>query len=73
VPYVDGMENPSEAMRNAVRWLVAEGFVTHAEHILDVLTYVRRSHGGVEAYVLAGGVGADQLDRVRRRLISSGG
>jgi len=37
------------------------------------LTYVRRSHGSLEAYVLAGGVSADQLDRVRRRLISSGG
>ncbi len=26
VPYVDGMENPSEAMRNAVRWLVKHGY-----------------------------------------------
>ncbi|HEV8229258.1 MAG TPA: membrane dipeptidase [Candidatus Limnocylindria bacterium] len=25
VPYVDGMENPGEAMRNAVRWLVHHG------------------------------------------------
>jgi len=26
VPYVDGMENPGEAMRNAVRWLVKHGY-----------------------------------------------
>jgi len=26
VPYVDGMENPGEAMRNAVRWLVKQGY-----------------------------------------------
>ena len=57
----------------AIRAKRAEGFVTHAEHILDVLTHVRRNHGSVESYVLAGGVSGDQLDRVRRRLISSGG
>ncbi len=26
MPYVDGMENPGEAMRNAVRWLVKHGY-----------------------------------------------
>jgi membrane dipeptidase len=26
VKYVDGMENPGEAMRNAVRWLVKHGY-----------------------------------------------
>ncbi|HET8567482.1 MAG TPA: membrane dipeptidase [Candidatus Limnocylindria bacterium] len=26
VPYVKGMENPGESMRNAVRWLVAHGY-----------------------------------------------
>jgi protein tyrosine/serine phosphatase len=57
----------------AIRAKRAEGFVTHAEHILDVLTHIRRSHGSLEAYLLAGGLSADQLDRVRRRLISSGG
>jgi protein-tyrosine phosphatase len=51
----------------------AEGFVTHAEHIVEVLTHVRRSHGSVEEYLLAGGLTADQLDRARRRLVSSGG
>lgn len=51
----------------------AEGFVTRAEHILDVMTYVRLSHGAVEGYLLAGGLTADQLDRARRRLVSSGG
>jgi protein-tyrosine phosphatase len=52
----------------------AEGFVTHAEHILDVLTYVRRTHGSVDDYLLAGGLTADQLDRARRLLaVSSGG
>lgn len=51
----------------------AEGFVTRAEHILDVLTHVRRSHGSLEEYLLAGGLTAAQLDRARRRLVSSGG
>jgi protein tyrosine/serine phosphatase len=52
----------------------AEGFVTHAEHIVDVLTYVRVSHGSLEDYLLAGGMRADQLDRARSRLaVSSGG
>lgn len=51
----------------------AAGFVTHAEHILDVLAHVRRSNGSVEEYLLAGGLRADQLDRARRRLVSSGG
>jgi len=57
----------------AVRAKRSEGFVTRAEHIVDVLTYVRRTHGSVEEYLLAGGLTADQLDRVRRRLVSSGG
>lgn len=57
----------------AIRTRRAAGFVTRAEHILDVLTYTRRSHGSLEDYLLAGGVRADQLDRVRRGLVSSGG
>jgi protein tyrosine/serine phosphatase len=56
-----------------VRTKRAEGFVTQAEHILDVLAYVRRTHGSLDDYLLAGGVTADQLGRVRRRLVSSGG
>jgi protein-tyrosine phosphatase len=55
----------------AVRVKRLEGFVTRAEHIVDVLTYVRRTHGSVEEYLFAGGVTADQLDRARRRLLSS--
>ena len=52
----------------------AEGFVTHAEHILDVLTYVRRTYGSVDDYLLAGGLTANQLVRARRLLaVSSGG
>ena len=52
----------------------AEGFVTHAEHILDVLTYMRRTYGSVDDYLLAGGLTANQLDRARRLLaVSSGG
>ena len=68
--YEEWLANETDPAMRAKR---AEGFVTRAEHILDVLTYVRRSHGSVEAYMLAGGVSADQLDRVRRRLSSSGG
>jgi protein-tyrosine phosphatase len=55
----------------AIRAKRSEGFVTHAEHIVDVLTYVRRTHGSVEEYLLAGGLTADQLDRGKRRLSSS--
>ena len=52
----------------------AEGFVTHAEHILDVLTYMRRTYGSVDDYLLAGGLTANQLVRARRLLaVSSGG
>lgn len=68
--YEEWLANETDPVVRAKR---AEGFVTHPEHILDVLTYVRRSHGSVEAYVLAGGASAYQLDRVRRRLSSSGG
>jgi len=57
----------------AIRAKRSEGFVTHAEHILDVLAHVRRTHSSVEEYLLAGGLSADQLDRARRRLVSSGG
>jgi protein-tyrosine phosphatase len=57
----------------AIRARRAAGFITRAEHILEVLTYIRRSHGSLEEYLLAGGVRADQLDRVRRGLVSSGG
>lgn len=53
----------------AIRAKRAEGFVTHAEHIVDVLTHVRRSHGSLEEYLLAGGLSADQIDRVRRRIL----
>jgi hypothetical protein len=55
----------------AIRAKRSEGFVTHAEHIMDVLTYVRRTHGSVEEYLLAGGLTTDQLDRAQRRLLSS--
>jgi protein tyrosine/serine phosphatase len=55
----------------AVRAKRLEGFVTRAEHIVDVLTYVRRTHGSVEEYLSAGGVTTDQLDRAWRRLLSS--
>ena len=57
----------------AIRARRAAGLITRAEHILEVLTYIRRSHGSLEEYLLAGGIRADQLDRVRRGLVSSGG
>ncbi|MGH2492697.1 MAG: tyrosine-protein phosphatase [Candidatus Limnocylindria bacterium] len=52
----------------AIRATRAEGFVTHAEHILDVLAHTRRNHGSVEDYLMAGGLSAEQIDRVRQRL-----
>lgn len=57
----------------AIRAKRSEGFVTRAEHILDVLAHVRRNHGSVAEYLLAGGLRPDQVDRARRRLVSSGG
>lgn len=57
----------------SIRAKRAAGFVTRAEHILDVLAYTRQSHGSLEEYLLAGGVRTAQLDRVRRGLVSSGG
>jgi protein tyrosine/serine phosphatase len=51
----------------------AKGFVTHAGHIVEVFAHIRSGHGSVEDYLLAGGLSSDQLDRARRRLVSSGG
>ena len=68
--YAEWLANETDPTIRAKR---AEGFVTRAEHIVDVLTYIRRTHGSVEEYLLAGGLTADQLDRVRRGLVSSGG
>jgi protein-tyrosine phosphatase len=53
----------------AVRAKRLEGFVTRAEHIVDVLTYVRRTHGSLQEYLLAGGLTNDQIDRARGRLL----
>ena len=52
----------------AIRAKRSEGFVTHAEDIVDVLAHVRRAHGSLEAYLLAGGLTPVQIDRARRRL-----
>jgi protein-tyrosine phosphatase len=68
--YEEWLANETDPTIRAKR---AEGFVTHAEHILDVLSHVRRSHGSLEEYLLAGGLRTDQLERARRRLDSSGG
>jgi protein-tyrosine phosphatase len=69
--YEEWLANETDPTIRAKR---AEGFVTHAEHILDVLTYVRRTFGRVDDYLLAGGLTANQLDRARRLLaVSSGG
>lgn len=68
--YEEWLANEKDPATRAKR---AAGFVTRAEHILEVLTYTRQSHGSPEEYLLAGGVRADQLDRVRRGLVSSGG
>jgi protein-tyrosine phosphatase len=68
--YEEWLANETDPQIRAKR---AQGFVTHAEHILDVLGHVRRNHGSVEEYLLAGGLRTDQLDRARLRLVSSGG
>jgi hypothetical protein len=66
--YEEWLANETDPTIRAKR---AEGFVTHAEHIVDVLKYVRGTHGSVEEYLLAGGLTRDQLDRSRQRLLSS--
>jgi protein tyrosine/serine phosphatase len=69
--YEEWLANETDPTIRAKR---AEGFVTRAEHILDVLTYIRGRYGSVEEYLLAGGLTVDQLDRARGRLaVSSGG
>jgi protein-tyrosine phosphatase len=68
--YKEWLVNETDPTIRAKR---AQGFVTHAKHILDVLAHVRRNHGSVGEYLLAGGLSPDQLDRARRRLVSSGG
>ena len=68
--YQEWLENETDP---AIRAKRLEGFVSRAEHIVDVLTYVRRTHGSVDEYLMAGGLRADQLERARRRLVSSGG
>jgi protein-tyrosine phosphatase len=54
----------------AIRAKRSEGFITQAQHIMDVLAHIRRTHGSVEQYLLTGGLTADQLDRARRCLVS---
>jgi protein-tyrosine phosphatase len=66
--YAEWLANEADP---AIRAKRSEGFVTRAEYIMDVLTYVRRTHGSVEEYLLASGLTVDQLDRARRRLLSS--
>jgi protein-tyrosine phosphatase len=68
--YEEWLANETDPTVRANR---AEGFVTLAEHILDVLTHIRRSYGSLEEYLLAGGVRPDQVDRARRRLVVSSG
>lgn len=68
--YEEWLANESDP---AIRAKRSEGFVTRPEYILDVLTHVRRVHGSVSEYLMAGGLGRDQVDRARRRLLSSGG
>jgi protein-tyrosine phosphatase len=68
--YEEWIANETDPTIRAKR---AAGFVTLPEHIMDVLAHVRRTHGSVDEYLLAGGLRADQLERARRRLVSSGG
>ncbi|HAL28603.1 MAG TPA: hypothetical protein DGB72_08600 [Gemmatimonadetes bacterium] len=52
----------------ALRAKRADGFRTEAQHILDVLDYVRNSHGDVVPYLVAGGTSLRQIGRIRERL-----
>ncbi len=64
--YEEWLANETDPTIRAKR---AEGFVTHAEHILDVLTHIRGSYGSLEEYLLVGALTSDQIDRARRRLL----
>ncbi|MDP9282606.1 MAG: tyrosine-protein phosphatase [Chloroflexota bacterium] len=64
--YEEWLANETDPTIRAKR---AEGFVTHAEHILDVLTHIRGSYGSLDEYLLAGGLRADQIERARRRVL----
>jgi protein tyrosine/serine phosphatase len=41
------------------------------EAMLDTLAYLRERHGGAERYLLDGGMTADQLQRLRARLVDA--
>jgi protein tyrosine/serine phosphatase len=45
---------------------------TRAEVMHEVLDHLEARHGGVEAYLLAAGVGPDDLERIRARLLAAG-
>lgn len=50
--------------------LVTKG-LTRAEVMHEVLEHLERQHGGVESYLLAAGVSAEDLARIRERLTSA--
>jgi len=39
------------------------------EAMLDTLAYMREQHGSAEAFLMGGGVTAEQFERLRARLV----
>jgi protein tyrosine/serine phosphatase len=52
-----------------VRARLIEGFRCRPETMLQVLDHLQRRYGGVEGYLLSLGLGRDQIERLRRRLV----
>lgn len=48
---------------------IAERMSSRHETILQMLAHAREHYGGVEAYLLAHGLGSDRLERLRKRLV----
>ena len=64
--YEEWLANETDPTIRAKR---SEGFVTHAEHILDVLAHIRRRHATLREYLVAGGASVEQVERAARRLL----
>jgi len=64
--YLERVTDPD--MREVIRGLQA----TPADNMLTVLDHLNTRYGGVEAYLRSGGMTADQLERLRARLVAPG-
>jgi protein-tyrosine phosphatase len=66
-PYVE--ERLSQVPNLEKRERLARLYMAAPETMLGILGYLDRRHGGVESYLLAAGVAADHLERIRERIV----